>query len=78
MSDKDGEKPKLGTSLVVPYLRGCASTAGSTGPICSQGAKIPHALQHVQKIGGEMPKLNCCLQAASTEKNLNVNLSNYM
>ena len=79
MSDKDGEKPKVGTSLVVPYLRGCASTVGSTGSICSQGTKIPRALQHVQKIGGGNAKTKLLLAGSiNGKKLLNVNLSAYV
>ena len=33
----------LGTSLVVQWLRLCASNAGGVGSIPGQGAKIPYA-----------------------------------
>ena len=35
-----------GTSLVVQWLRLCASDAGGTGSIPGRGTKIPHAVQH--------------------------------
>ena len=38
-----------GTSLVVPWLRLCTSTAGDTGSIPRQGTKIPLVLGAVQK-----------------------------
>ena len=34
---------KIGTSLVVQWLRLCASNAGGTGLIPGWGTKIPHA-----------------------------------
>ena len=40
---------KLGTSLVVQWLRLCASIVGDTGSIPGQGTKIPHAAQCGQK-----------------------------
>ena len=39
----------LGTSLAVQWLRLCASTAGGTGSIPGQRAKILHAVQCGQK-----------------------------
>ena len=42
-----------GTSLVVQWLRPCASTAGGTGLIPGQGTKIPHAKQ--QGLLGSLP-----------------------
>ena len=44
---KNGGK---GTSLVVQLLRLHASTAGDVGSIPGQGTKIPHAMEHGQKI----------------------------
>ena len=38
-----------GPSLVVQWLRICASTAGGMGLIPDLGSKIPHALQCSQK-----------------------------
>ena len=38
-----------GTSLLVQWLRLCASTAGGTGSIPEWGTKIPHATQCSQK-----------------------------
>ena len=38
-----------GTSLVVQWLRLCASTAEGVGSIPSGGTKIPHASQHGQR-----------------------------
>ena len=35
----------LGTSLVVHWLRLCASTAGGTGSMPGRGTRIPHASQ---------------------------------
>ena len=35
---------KAGTSLVVQWLRLCASAAGGKGLIPGQGTKIPHAI----------------------------------
>ena len=35
----------VGTSLMVHWLRICASTSGSTGLILGQGTKIPHAME---------------------------------
>ena len=43
------KKKEKGNSLVVLWLRLCASTAGGTGSIPGQGTKIPHAAQHGQK-----------------------------
>ena len=37
------------TSLVVQWLRICASTAGDVGLIPGWGTKIPHAIGHSQK-----------------------------
>ena len=37
------------TSLVVQWLRLCASMAGGTGLIPGWGTKIPHAAWHSQK-----------------------------
>ena len=37
------------TSLVVQWLRLCASTAGDVGLIPGWGTKIPHAIGHSQK-----------------------------
>ena len=39
----------MGLSLVVQWLRLCASTAGGTGSIPGQGTKILHAEWHGQK-----------------------------
>ena len=39
----------MGTSLVVQWLRICASTAGGMGSIPGWGTKIPHAAQSSQK-----------------------------
>ena len=39
----------LGTSLVVQWLRLCASNAGGVGLIPGWGMKIPHVSQHSQK-----------------------------
>ena len=39
-----------GTSLVVQLLRLHVSTAGDVGSIPGQGTKIPHAMQHGQKM----------------------------
>ena len=39
-----------GTSLVVQWLRLCASTVGGESLIPGQGTKIPHATGHSQKI----------------------------
>ena len=39
----------MGTSLVVQWLRFCASNARSAGSIPGWGTKIPHAVQHGQK-----------------------------
>ena len=36
---------KSGNSLAVQWLGLCASTAGGTGSIPSQGTKVPHAAQ---------------------------------
>ena len=41
---------KVGTSLVVQWLRLCADNAGGVGLIPGQGIKIPHAMQHNQKV----------------------------
>ena len=38
-----------GTSLVVQWLRLCASNSGGTGSIPGQGTKSPHAAWHGQK-----------------------------
>ena len=43
------KKTKCGTSLVVQWLRLCASTAGGTGSIPGWGAKILHASQRSLK-----------------------------
>ena len=40
---------KLGTSLVVQWLRLRASTVGSLGSIPGLGTEILHAVQHGQK-----------------------------
>ena len=37
------------TSLVVQWLRLCASTAGGTGSVPAWGTKIPHAVQYGQE-----------------------------
>ena len=39
-----------GTSLVIQWLRLCASNAGATRSIPGQGTKIPHAAWSGQKI----------------------------
>ena len=39
----------IGTSLVVQWLRLCASSAGSMGSIPGQGTKIPHAMWRGKK-----------------------------
>ena len=44
------QKRKLGTSLVVQWLRLCASTAGGAGLIPGQGSRIPYAVQCGPKI----------------------------
>ena len=36
----------MGTSLVVQWLRLCASTEGVAGSIPGQGTKIPHATRY--------------------------------
>ena len=40
----------LGTSLVVQWLRLCASYAGGLGSVPGQGTKISHAVWYCQKI----------------------------
>ena len=40
----------LGTSLLVQWLRLCASSVGGPGSNPGQGTKISHAAQHSQKI----------------------------
>ena len=45
----DAEEHVLGTSLVVQWLRFCASSAGGTGSILGWGTGIPHATWHGQK-----------------------------
>ena len=40
----------LGTSLLVQWLRLCASSVGGPGSTPGQGTKISHAAQHRQKI----------------------------
>ena len=40
------KKKKLGTSLVVQWLRLHASNAGGAGSLPGWGTKIPHAPQH--------------------------------
>ena len=40
----------LGTSLVVQWLRLCASYAGGLGSVPGQGTKISHAVWYRQKI----------------------------
>ena len=48
------KKLSLKISLVVQWLKFCASTAGGTGSIPNQGTKIPHAmLLYSQKIKRE-------------------------
>ena len=42
-------KNSCGTSLVVQWLRLCASPIGVAGSIPGQGTKIPHAVQHGPK-----------------------------
>ena len=42
--------PMFGTSLVVKWLRLCASNAGDAGSIPGQGTKIPYATYQGQKI----------------------------
>ena len=49
---------KCWTSLVVQWLRLCASTAGGLGLIPGQGTKIPHATWHNQKKKNKKTK-NC-------------------
>lgn len=82
ISDKDDEKPKLGTSLVVQGLRNRASTVGSAGSICSQGTKIPPASRMSKKGGaggGQYAKTKLLLVGSiNGKKLLNVNLSAYM
>ena len=39
------EQHLLATSLVVPWLRPCACTAGAVGSITGWGINIPHAVQ---------------------------------
>ena len=41
----------LGTSLVVQWLRLCASNARVMGSILDWGTRIPHAMWRSQKIG---------------------------
>ena len=44
------KKQSSGSSLVVQWLRLCASSAGGVGSIPGQGAKIPHATGYGQKL----------------------------
>ena len=46
-------KPILGTSLVVQWLKLCASNARGPSSIPGQGTKIPHLAGHVVR-----PKIN--------------------
>ena len=41
---------QIGTFLAVQWLRLLASNAGGVRLICGQGTKIPHAVQHGQKL----------------------------
>ena len=43
-------KHETGTSLVAQWLRLHSANAGGMGSIPSQGTKIPHTMQHSQKI----------------------------
>ena len=47
---EEGLNDVLRPSLVVQWLRLCASNEGGAGSIPGQGAKILHAAQHSQKI----------------------------
>ena len=42
---------------MVQWLRLCASTAGGTGLVSDQGAKILHATRHSQKINDNNKRL---------------------
>ena len=46
------------TFLVVPWLRFCASTAGSVGVIPGRETKVLHATQHSHKHKKEIEKKN--------------------
>ena len=46
-----------GTSLVVQWLRPCASTTGGVGLTFGQGTKIPCTMHHGQKISGSQIQL---------------------
>ena len=45
----DSKNPTAGTSLVVQWLRLCASTAGGVGSIPGRGTKTPHDAGSGQK-----------------------------
>ena len=47
---------KVGTSLVVQWLRLCPSTLGATGSIPAWGTKIPYALWCSQKLESKLKK----------------------
>ena len=53
---KNEKKPIKGTSLVVQWLRLCASTAGGMGSIPGQGIKILHGLWCSQKTNQQTKK----------------------
>ena len=46
---RESKQYTAGTSLVVQWLRLCASIAWGAGSIPDQGTKIPHAVQHSQE-----------------------------
>ena len=49
-TEGNDKRRKPATSLVVQWLRLYTSTAGGMGSIPDRGTKIPHAVQHNQKI----------------------------
>ena len=57
---------------MVQWLRLCASTAGGTGSIPSQGTKIPHAMQWDLKFNF---KLNYLLKSSKKKKNTDAQAS---
>lgn len=48
------DKGAMGTSLVVPWLKLCISTAGAIGLLPSWGTQIPHATPSGQNISKEI------------------------
>ena len=45
---RDQKNKNCGTSLVIQWLRLCASNAGGMDSVPPWGTKIPHAVQHDQ------------------------------